>query len=130
MAIMQQFNGRDKQAGASLFGWIIILFVLGFFALLAVRLTPYYVEYYGAKKTLATLDEIPHLNKKTPMEITELLLGRYRFNDIDRITADNITVVKEEGVVEVKVVYEVRTPIMGNVDAVISFDDNTKVVAQ
>jgi hypothetical protein len=118
-----------KQRGMTAIGWLMVLGILAFFVLLVLRLAPGYLEFYKVKSVLESLKSEPYIGNKTPMEIRSLLQRRIDVNAIDSIQAKDIKITQSGGKTTVAAHYEVRVPIMGNVDAVSTFDDSIEVVA-
>jgi hypothetical protein len=118
-----------KQRGMTAIGWLIVLGMLSFFVLLVLRLAPGYLEFYKVKSVMESLLQEPYLGSKTPMEIRNLLQRRIDVNAIDSITAKDVKIEQKNGKTTISTRYEVRVPIMGNVDAVSSFERSIEVVA-
>ncbi len=66
---------------------------------------------------------------RRPMEIRSLLQRRIDVNAIDSIQAKDIIIKQQSGKTTITAQYEVRVPIMGNVDAVSTFEESLEVVA-
>jgi hypothetical protein len=118
-----------KQRGMTAVGWLIVLGMLSFFVLLVLRLAPGYLEFYKVKNVLESLKDEPYLGNKTPMEIRNLLQRRIDVNAIDSIQAKDIKIEQQNGKTTIATKYEVRVPILGNVDAVSKFEKSIEVVA-
>ncbi len=118
-----------QQRGMTAIGWLIVLGILSFFVLLVLRLAPGYLEYYKVKSVIESLQQEPYLGNKTPMEIRSLLQRRIDVNAIDSIQAKDVKIVQSSGRTTITAEYEVRVPILGNVDAVSSFKKSIEVVA-
>jgi len=118
-----------KQRGMTAIGWLIVLGMLSFFVLLVLRLAPGYLEYYKVKSVIESLKSEPYIGNKTPMEIRSLLQRRIDVNAIDSIQAKDIKIQQQSGKTTITAQYEVRVPIMGNVDAVSKFEESLEVVA-
>ncbi len=117
------------QRGMTAIGWLLVLGILSFFVLLVLRLAPGYLEYYKIKNVIESLKDEPYIGSKTPSEIRSLLQRRIDVNAIDSIQAKDIKIEQKEGRTTISTQYEVRVPIMGNVDAVSKFGDSIEVVA-
>lgn len=122
---MQTLN---KQQGMTAIGWIIVLGLIAFFVLLALRLTPGYLEYATVSASLESLQNEPGITEKTPMEIRSMLGRRFDVNDVKTISSKDVKVENQGGRLRVWVDYEVRVPVLGNVDAVTKFNKEVEVV--
>ncbi|MDD3447701.1 MAG: DUF4845 domain-containing protein [Gammaproteobacteria bacterium] len=121
---------RFGQRGMTAIGWLIVLGLVAFFALLVLRLTPVYLEHYKVTSALQSLHEEPFITRKDPSEIMKLLMRRLDIDDVDRVKRDNVKIENQQGKLTIRVTYEVRIPMIANVDAVVSFDDSEEFVAQ
>jgi hypothetical protein len=122
-------KGVNGQRGMTAIGWLIVLGMLSFFVLLVLRLAPGYLEFYKVKNVIESLKNEPYIGSKTPAEIRSLLQRRIDVNSIDSVQAKDIKIEQKNGRTNVGVQYEVRVPILGNIDAVSKFDESIEVVA-
>lgn len=117
-----------SQQGMTAIGWLIVLGLIGFFVLLALRMTPAYLEYFTIKSALASLQNEPGITQKTPAEIRTMLGKRFDVNDVKSISSRDVSIDNQGGRLNVGVDYEVRVGVLGNVDAVMMFDHQIEVV--
>ena len=123
-------NKRHKaQHGMTAVGWLIVLGILSFFVLLVLRLAPGYLEFYKVKSVIESLKDEPYIGNKSPAEIRSLLQRRIDVNAIDSVQAKDIKIEQLNGKTNIGAHYEVRVPVLGNVDAVSKFDESIEVVA-
>jgi hypothetical protein len=108
-------------------GWLIVLALIGFFALLIMRLGPIYLENYTVKMALESMENEPGLGEKTPSEVRYMFQQRMDMNYITRLTKDAVKIRREGGVTYLEVNYEVREPLLGNVDAVVTFKEKAEL---
>lgn len=117
-----------SQQGMTAIGWIIVLGLIAFFVLLALRLTPGYLEFLTVKGALESLTNEPGITQKTPAEIRSMMGKRFDINDVETITSKDVMIENQGGRLRVWVDYEVRVPVLGNVDAVTTFQDEVELV--
>ena len=117
-----------SQQGMTAIGWIIVLGLIGFFVLLALRMTPAYLEYMTVKASLESLQNEPGITEKTAPEIRSMLSKRFDVNDVKNVTGKDVQIENQGGRLSVWVDYEVRVGVLGNVDAVMSFAHDVEVV--
>ena len=121
-----------KQMGFSSFSTMFAVFSLMVFSILCVRFIPVYYNHYIIKKTLIEIahDKNNPLHPNDPVSFENLKKSLYKefsVNYISDVDPEQIKLVEEEGVIKLKLKYDVRKPVIGNIDAVISFDDDIKV---
>jgi len=117
-----------KQRGMTGLGWLTVLFLIGFFAFLALKLIPIYLENYSIKQVVYSLKEEPRITKKTPSEVRKLIMNRFKINSIYAFNKDDLKIKKSGGVMTVTVDYVVNEPMVGNVAILVSFKDEIKLV--
>lgn len=113
------------QQGMTLISFLLMFVVLGFLMLMILKIAPIYLEHFKIKSTLNNLKVESGIGNKSPAEITGLLQKRWDMNSIDRVSAqDSVTVEKHEGVLKIQVAYEVEEHLIGNLSALVKFDDS------
>ena len=122
-------SAMNTQRGMTAIGILFVLALIAFFTLLVLRLAPPYLEHFNVASSLKSLQQETGIREKTPVEIRSLLQRRFDINDVEHVKKDNITIAKDgkTGLLKIAVAYEVRVPIMVNVDAVVSFSDSVEV---
>jgi len=122
-------NMPRAQRGMTGLGWLTVIALVLFFALLIVKLVPSYIEHYEIKTVLHSLKEDPLVTHKSPQEIRKILRRRLKINSVYDMKPESIHIEKSSGVLRVEIAYEVRKPMFGNVDVVMTFDDKLELVA-
>lgn len=118
----------NKQQGMTFTGWLVVLALIGFFALLGMKIVPIYIENYSVKSVVESLKDEPLITKKGAAEIKTMIMRRIDINGIYDIKRESVLVKVSPGIVDVSVVYTVRKPIMGNLDIIVSFDERIQLV--
>ena len=120
---------KNRQAGMTGIGWLIVLGLIGFFAVVAIRVTPMYLESFSVAGAVESLKSEPLVTQKSPAEIMSLLLKRFDVNDIDSVDPKkDIKIQKSNGVLTVTVDYETRRPLMANLDVVGRFKESVEII--
>ncbi|HLV78285.1 MAG TPA: DUF4845 domain-containing protein [Marinobacter sp.] len=108
------------QRGGALVMMIVALF-FGGLLMLAIKIGPAYIDDLTIQEALEGLDGTEGLAQMAPAQVRTLINKRLSVNNVRGFDARNITVEKNGELVVIKVDYEVRNNIMGNVDAVVHF---------
>lgn len=117
-----------KQAGMTLLGFIIVLAVVGFFAYIGMKLFPLYSEYYAVKQSLAGVAKEPGIARQDPSRIKDAFFRRLYINYSENVQKNDIKVVRAGGgVLDLRVDYEVRKPLIGNLDVVAKFQASQRL---
>lgn len=111
-----------KQQGLSLIGFIIVLVLVIFFVYLGMRIAPIYLEYYSVVTAMNGVAAERGSANYPPYDIRVKVLNRlYVSYTDDNVGEKNIKIIRRDGI-QLRVVYEVRKPLIGNLDVVASFD--------
>jgi len=113
----------SRQTGMTFIGFLLMFVLIGFFTLLVLKLAPIYLEHFKVVSSLNSLEKEPELGAKSKEEILSLLQKRWDINSVDHVSSKDVQITKQGGHVKVQVAYEVAEHIMGNVDALVYFDD-------
>ena len=120
---------RKRQQGLTFISWLVILVVVGFFVLIALKVTPVYMEHFSVKAALESLKNEPLISRKPVSEIRKMLNRRLDMNSIYSLTKDQILIDRRGGVTTVRIKYEERRNIVANMSLVMSFDDSIELIS-
>ncbi len=110
---------RNKQLGMGLWGVLIVLALIAFFATLVIRLYPVYYEYFSITSIMSRISK-EQLNSKS--EIVQRLSKTMQIDNVSRIDLDDFDIKQTRAGYTVTLDYEDRVHIFGNVDAIASFN--------
>ncbi len=113
---------KRNQKGMTLLSFVVVLSLVGFAAYVAMRLFPMYQEYYAVKSSLKGLANEQGVADMDPARIKELFFRRLNMNYSTNIKPADVKIERMEGGWNMTVVYEVRRPLVGNLDVVGNFD--------
>jgi Tfp pilus assembly protein PilE len=115
-------NVASRQRGLTLIGWLLVIVVIGTAATLAVRLIPHYIEH---RTLVSIVHALPSdgVHRMPMPELQDALERRFTVNSIyDKRVRDVITVERRRDGTDVVLAYEVREPLVANVDLIITFN--------
>jgi hypothetical protein len=117
-----------RQKGMTLISFLLIFVMGGFFVLLTLKLAPVYLEHMKIKSCLQGLKTESGIADKPPEDIKKLLKIRWDINAVEGINAeDNVVIEKKNGLMTIQVAYEVEKPVLGNLSALMRFDDSITI---
>jgi len=111
---------RDKQKGMTLMGWVIVLAVVGTFAIAVLRVGPLYLEYYKISSVLSSLPS-EMSSGATKQEIYAYLSKRFNIEAITVIDSKEVKIERQGEVFAVGVNYDARTSFIGNLNFIVTF---------
>ena len=113
---------KRAQGGMTLIGFIIVLAVAGVFIYMGMKVIPMYSEFYAVKEALQGLAGEPEIASKDPAEIEKLFFRRLDISYADTVEPEHVKIVRKDAGYLMTVKYEVRTPLIANLDVVGRFD--------
>lgn len=115
-----------NERGMTIWGMAFIVVLVGFFALMALKLVPPYMQNFKIKTALAELKN--QAGGMSREEIVNALQKRFDVDDVDNV--DPRTALKIESGNRVRILriaYQVKVPLFYNVSALIDFNDSVEV---
>jgi hypothetical protein len=110
------------QSGITLIGFVLILMVVGVFAFLGMRLFPVYTEYYGVRQAMKAVAMEPGIASKTPEQVKDSLDRKLYISYVTSVKKNNVRVTRQGGDYQLNVRYEVRGPLVYNLEYIATFD--------
>jgi len=120
-------NTRHHQSGMTAIGWLLVLGLIAFVTLTALRLVPVYLEYSKVSSVLESLTSQPGIGNETKAGVISLITRRFDVNDIRNVDPKIVKVSKDKGMMSIGIAYERREHLVGNIDVVASFDKQVEV---
>jgi len=115
---------NSRQQGLSLFGMLMLLVVVGFFFMLAMRLTPAVVEYFAIQRAI---QKVKH--SSTTIEDARTNFDKQiAVDDIKSVTSKDLDIIKDGNSVDIAFTYSYSVPLVGldNVRLVVDFSGDTR----
>lgn len=112
---------KRTQRGITLLGFIIVLAVVGFLAYVGMKLFPMYSEYYSVKAALKGLANESGVAASDPARIQDLFFRRLYISYSENVKPQNVKIRRADNGWLIDVQYEVRRPLIGNLDVVGKF---------
>jgi len=112
---------KKPQQGMSITSWIMAIAIVLFFVLLGVRMVPSYMEFHSMSKILEGIKEDPKYRKVAPKQLRKIFNRRIDINGIYDFDQKNLKIDRSKGQTSMILDYEVRKPVAGNVEVVMSF---------
>jgi hypothetical protein len=121
---------KRTQSGMTLIGFIVVLGVAGLFAYIGMKLVPMYSEYYAVKQALKGLQEEPGIANRDPGKIQDLFFRRLYISYAENVQPENVKIKRIDRGWQMDVNYEVRKPMIANLDVVGKFSASESLLNQ
>lgn len=105
-------------------GWLLVLMIAGFALMCLFRMVPAYVDNHYIKQALVSLaDEGQQIETMSTEEIRRHIGRFFQMNNIRSQSEKSVEVERRQENTLVTMKYEVRVPVIYNVDAVMTFNN-------
>ena len=121
---------RQRQAGMSLWGMLVIAIMAGFYVLCAVKLIPIYTEYLSVKEIVTKVAREHQPGTTTTGQMRRRLDNLFNTNQIYGLKPSEVEIYRKGGKTFIDANYEGRVTIAGQLDVVLRFDDLLLVAGQ
>ena len=118
---------RNSQRGITLLGFIIVLAVVGLFAYVGMKLFPMYSEYYSVRSAMKGLANEPGIANTEPRKIQDLFFRRLYISYSENVKPEHVKIKRVGAGWQMDVQYEVRKPLVANLDVVGRFSANQQL---
>jgi len=116
-----------KQNGLTLIGFVIVLGFVIFVSYIGMKIAPIYMEYYGVVSAMNGVAKERGSANLSPFDIRVRVLNRlYVSYSADNVKEKNIKLERRNGV-HLRIAYEVRKPVIGNLDVIATFDRSVQL---
>lgn len=120
---------KRYHSGMTLIGFVFVLIIAAFFAFLIMRLFPVYSEYYSVVSSMKGIQSEPGVASMPPAKIRDLLNRRFSISYVKSVKQDNIKIDRKNGY-NLTIKYEVREPLVYNLDFVAKFEKTVSLTRQ
>jgi len=118
---------RKYQNGATMWGWLSIVFMVGFLGMLAFKVVPIYAEHQTVRAALQDVVDSREFANMSNKSIMRTIQSRMTINNIRTISSKSFKAVRDRtGDKYILVQYEVKAPIMSNISALVEFNEEIR----
>ncbi len=116
---------RKRQRGLSFLSLMAIVGILGFSAVVGLKLFPIYMDSWKIDGIMKAVISQPGINEQSRKEIFDAMMKRLDIDAVDAVNyrnSDAMTITKRKNNVTINIFYRVETPLIGNLSLVAEFD--------
>jgi len=107
----------------SILSILVILLMVGFFILCAIRIIPPYTEYLTVRGIVSKMAMETDPVTESPSDIRRKFANLFNTNQIYKLDYKEVEIYSKGGKTYIDANYEVRLPIIWRIDAVLNLDD-------
>lgn len=116
-------KSSKQQGGMTYIGMILVIIFIVFVAVVVMKLLPLYLENMKVQSVLDGVASDTATEQVSEAEIMDTILKRLGINDVEHVEKRDIDLKRVGSALVISVEYEVRTPLMYNLDVVAKFDN-------
>jgi Domain of unknown function (DUF4845) len=118
---------QKQQQGMTFIGLLCILALAGVVVYAGVRLAPVYLNYMKIARTLESVASEVKGDNPDPATIRTSIDRHFNIEDPSVVTTSDIEITKDDGGVQMHVVYDDTVPYIANVSLSVHFEKTVKV---
>ena len=122
-------QSKNKQKGLTGVSIVVLLVFFAFFAVTLLKIMPVYFDSFKVGDVVSGLKDERGLGEKPNSQIMKMILKRLDVNMVTDVTKEDILIEKVKNEVFIDIEYQVRKPMFGNLDVIISFKKSVEVPA-
>jgi len=116
-----------KQDGLTFLGFLIVLGVIGAFALMALRLFPLYNEKFKVLAVMQSVANQPNSGSMTQAEVWKVFYNNADVQGVrmfgeNKVVMEHVKLEKEDGAPVLHVFFEKRNKLFDDIELVLNFD--------
>jgi len=121
------FINTKHQNGATMWGWLAVLTMIGFIAMLAFKIAPVYFDHSLVRSALQDVVDNSDFRNMSKKSIARTVQNRLTINNIRDINAKAFQTKQDKtGTKFILIKYEKKVPIISNVSAVVEFNEEIR----
>ena len=83
---------KDQQRGMTVIGMLLLLIVIAFAVLIAMKVVPMYIEYYTIKSTIESIRKEPQLPQMNTQDIHKAIQRRFDVGYVEKVNASDLKI--------------------------------------
>ena len=116
-------SDAHRQRGASMAGTLVLLLFGAAVLTVVIKIIPIYIDSWTIREAAERVMEADDIGRQGDREIVSRLQSQLNINGIRDFDSKNIVIKRDRGQLSLTLDYEVRTHIVKNIDAVLSFNN-------
>jgi hypothetical protein len=123
---MRSFPSRQRGVGFA--GWLILILVFGGLLSVGTKLFPVYTDHSTMSNLLDKMAEEDGMGEKSKSQLYQIVTNRFKLNNIRNFKVeDSLQVNRTKNGTELILDYEVRIPVIANLDLIASFNKEVEL---
>ncbi len=126
-------NSINRQTGMTFIGLCLVLGLIAFFALTAMKLFPLYNEKFQVVKAMESVSRLPEANKLNARDFRKYFIRNLDIGDVTTFNDNNVkdflmlNKIKGSKSKLLSLKYEIRGDLFGELDIILNFDNAIEI---
>lgn len=99
-------EGNGRQRGMTVIGMLLLIIVIAFVALIAMKVVPMYIQYFSIKSTIESIRKEPQLAQMGTQDIQNAIQKRFDIGYVDNIQARDLKIRNERNGRVIDLIYQ------------------------
>lgn len=118
---------NSGQRGMTLIGMLLLIIMLAFIALIAMKVVPLYVQYYTIKSTIESIRKEPQLAQMTTQDIQAGIQKRFDIGYVENVKARDLKIRSESGGRVLDLVYQDERPLFYGLSVILKVNETVSL---
>jgi Tfp pilus assembly major pilin PilA len=114
---------QTGQRGMTLIGMLLLIVVIAFMALIAMKVVPMYIQYYTIKSTIESVRKEPQLAQMSPTDIQNAIQKRFDIGYVENVTARDLKIRNDRSGRVLDLVYQDERPLFYGLSVVLKVNE-------
>lgn len=123
-------KSKHSMQGVTVLNLLIAAIIIVFAVTIAIRLVPPYLNSFAVRDAIKEMALDPNLPTYTKAKMKDMFTRKLQVNYITNVAPETLVLTKKDNSSYLTMKYEVRVHLIGNMDAVLMFDEEEKVGGQ
>lgn len=120
----------NSQTGLTMISWLVVIVFLLFQGVIAMNVIPVYITDSSVKELMEALPNDVKARESSTQGLKSLVAKRLSMNSVYSIKPESIKVKKGRGENIVTIEYEPRGKLIGNLEYIVSFKHEARIVTR
>lgn len=118
---------NSSQRGMTVIGMLLLIIMLAFIALIAMKVVPLYVQYYTIKSTIESIRKEPQLAQMSTQDIQAGIQKRFDIGYVENVKARDLKVRSESGGRVLDLVYQDERPLFYGLSVILKVNETVSL---
>ncbi len=118
---------NSSQRGMTVIGMLLLIIMLAFIALIAMKVVPLYVQYYTIKSTIESIRKEPQLAQMTTQDIQAGIQKRFNIGYVENVKARDLKIRSESGGRVLDLVYQDERPLFYGLSVILKVNETVSL---